>query len=50
MYIFDPQYDVEMKELIFPKENTDKFIDGKMIYVIDYDYKHHIILGRYFNI
>ena len=28
MDIFDPRYDVEMRELIFPEYNMNKFIDG----------------------
>ena len=43
MYEFDPHYDVEMKELIFPEYNINKFIDVQMIYVLDDDYKHNII-------
>ena len=27
--IFDTRYDVEMRELIFPEHNKNKFIDGK---------------------
>ena len=37
MDIFDPQYDVEMRELILPEHNNNKFIYGQMVYVI-YDY------------
>ena len=43
IYIFDPHYDVETKELLFPEYNMNKFIDGKMIYVLDDNYKHNII-------
>ena len=39
MYTFDPCYDVEMKELILPEYNMNKFIDGPMIYVLGDDYK-----------
>ena len=39
MDIFDPQYDIEMRELIFPEHNKNKFIDGKMVYVIHDNYK-----------
>ena len=43
MYIFDPYYDVEMKELIFPEYNMNKFIDGQIIYVLSDNYNHNII-------
>ena len=33
MYIFDPHYDVEMKELISPEYNMNKIIDGQIIYI-----------------
>ena len=43
MYIFDPHYDAETKELIFPEYNMNKFIDGQIIYVLDENYKKNII-------
>ena len=43
MYIIDPHYDMEMKELIFPEYNMNKFINRNMVYVLDDDYKHNII-------
>ena len=43
MYKFDPQYDVEMRELVFPKNNKNKFNDGNMVYVINDNYKYNII-------
>ena len=43
MDIFDPHYDVEIKELIFLEYSTNKFIDGQMIYVLGDNYKHNII-------
>ena len=39
MYIFDPHYDVEMKELISPEYNMNKSIDGQIIYVL----KKHLV-------
>ena len=50
MDIFDLNYDVERKELIFTEYNTKKFINGRMIYVLGDNYKHNIIWGREFNI
>ena len=35
--------------MVFPEHSKNKFIDGKMTYVIYGDYKHNIILGRDFN-
>ena len=49
MDTFDPQYDVEIKELIFTEYNNNVFIDGQMVYVIGDDYKYNIILCRDFN-
>ena len=49
MDIFDPHYDVEIKELIFLEYSTNKFIDGQMIYVLGDNYKHNIIWGRHSN-
>ena len=43
MDIFDPRYDMEMRELIFPEYNMNKFIDGQMVYFLDENYKHNII-------
>ena len=43
MNVFDPHYDVDRKELIFLEYNMNKFIDGKMIYVLSDYYKHNII-------
>ena len=43
MDIFDPRYDVESKKLIFTEYNTNKLIDGQMIYVLGDNYKHNII-------
>ena len=37
MDIFDYHYGVEIKELIFPENNKNKFIDLQMVYVIDND-------------
>ena len=42
MDIFDPHYNVEMKELIFPEYNDIKFIYGDMVYVLDDNYKYNI--------
>ena len=39
MNTFYPRYDVEMKGLVFPEYKKNKCIEGKMVYVIDYDYK-----------
>ena len=49
MDIFEPLYDVEMREIIFPEHNRNRFIDEIMVYVLGDDYKHIIICGRYFN-
>ena len=49
MGIFDSNHDVERKDSIFPEYNTNKYIDGQMIYVLGNDYKRNIIWGRYFN-
>ena len=43
MDTFDPNYDLEMKTLIFSECNRNKLIDGKMVYVLDDDYKYIII-------
>ena len=43
MVIFDPNYDVEVLVLIFLGHNKNKLIDGKMVYVIDVNYKHNNI-------
>ena len=37
MDTFDPHNDVEMKELIFPEYNNNKFINGKIVYVLNDD-------------
>ena len=50
MDAFDTHYDVEMKWLMFPEYNKNKFIDEYMVYVLDEDYKYNIIWIRYFNI
>ena len=42
MDIFDPSYDVEMRELIFTEHNKNKFIDVHMVYVLDDNYKQNI--------
>ena len=43
MDIFDPHYDMETKELIFPEYNKNKFMYGQMVYVLDDNYKYNII-------
>ena len=43
MDIFDPNHDVESKKLIFTEFNTNRLIDGQMIYVLGDNYKHNII-------
>ena len=43
MDIFDPSYDVEMKELIFPEYKMNKFIYVQMVYVIGDNYEHNIL-------
>ena len=43
MDAFDTHYDVEMKWLMFPEYNKNKFIDEYMVYVLDEDYKYNII-------
>ena len=45
MDIFYPHYDMEMRSLIFPVQNKDKFIDGQMVYFIDGNNKCNIFLG-----
>ena len=34
---FFPCFDVETKEIIFPEYNMYKFVDGKIVYIIDDD-------------
>ena len=43
MDIFEFNYDVESKKLIYPEYNTKKIISGQMIYVLGDNYKHNII-------
>ena len=43
MDAFDPHYDVEIKESIFPEYNKNKFIDGKIVYFFDDGHKCNII-------
>ena len=43
MDIFDPSYVVKMRELIFLEYNNNKFIDRKMIYVIDKNYRYNTV-------
>ena len=43
MDIFDPHYDLEIMELIFPEQKKNKFIDGKIGYVLDEEYKYNMI-------
>ena len=43
MGVFDSNHDVERKDSIFPEYNTNKYIDGQMIYVLGNDYKRNII-------
>ena len=47
--IFDPHYDMKIKELIFIEYNRNKFISGQMFYVLGDDYNHHTILVWDFN-
>ena len=49
MDTFDSHYSVEIKELIFPEYNKNKFIVGQMVYVLGGDNKHSIILVRDLN-
>ena len=39
MNICDPRYYVEMRELIFPEYNKNKYIDWQMVYVLYENYK-----------
>ena len=39
----DPQYDVEIRVLIFYEYRRNKFIDVHIIYVLDEKYKYNII-------
>ena len=43
MDTFDPHYDVETKELVFTECNKNQFIDGKLCYVLDDDYKYNFV-------
>ena len=43
MYIYDPHYNAELRELKLPEYNMNKFIDGYMIYVLEDSYKQNII-------
>ena len=43
MDTFDSKYAMEMKELVFPEYSKNKFIDGKMAYFLDVNYKYNII-------
>ena len=49
MGIFYPRHGVEMRELIFPEHNKNKFIDEHMVYFFGDDSKHSAVLGRDFN-
>ena len=49
MDTFDPNYDVEMKEIIFLEYNKNKFIDQQSVYVLKNDYKLNMIWSIYFN-
>ena len=40
---FDSQHAVEIKELIFPEYNKNKFIYGQMFYLIGDNHKYNII-------
>ena len=46
---FDSQHAVEIKELIFPEYNKNKFIYGQMFYLIGDNHKYNIIWLRDFN-